>query len=152
MKIKWGGFVGMGIMAALLASTVPVEASVVESRVYFWGTLRNTASKQSLRGVFRGNGEFGLLDLDVKLSGTVLSQPSTRTPEKTLLGKYPVEVSLRVGKSGISASKSFGTNVRVYRRSISVPKVGKIILSRSINPRKKGPQRISGRGNLRYNF
>ncbi len=140
----------MAVMAGGVCNEV--IADDMTARVYFDGSLINRPTKQSIRGTFRGNGEFGVLNLDAQLSGTLLSQVGTRLPENTLLGKYPVEVDLRVGKSGISASDSFGTNVEVFRRRIKISKVGSITLVRPINPTKSGRQRFRGKGTLSYNF
>ncbi|MBU6179702.1 MAG: hypothetical protein KGR69_08545 [Verrucomicrobia bacterium] len=129
-----------------------VMADDITARVFAEGSLVNRPTKQAIRATFRGNGEFGDLNLDAQLSGTVLSQPGTRLPESDLLGGYPVEVDLRVGKSGISVSDSFGTNVEVFRRRIKISRVGWISLVRPIDPRKSGRQRFRGEGLLRYNF
>jgi hypothetical protein len=129
-----------------------VIADDISARVYCEGSLVNRSSKQAIRATFRGNGEFGVLNLDAQLSGTLLSQPGTRLPERNLLGKYPVEVDLRVGKSGISVSDSFGTNVEVFRRRIKISEVGSIALVRPINPTKSGRQRFRGKGVLSYDF
>jgi hypothetical protein len=127
-------------------------ADDITARVFCEGSLVNRSAKQSIRASFRGNGEFGVLNLDAQLSGTLLSQPDTRLPERNLLGEYPVEVDLRVGKSGISVSDSFGTNVEVFRRRIKISKVGSITLARPINPTKTGRQRFRGKGVLGYDF
>jgi hypothetical protein len=129
-----------------------VMADDITARVFAEGSLVNRATKQAIRATFRGNGEFGVLNLDAQLSGTLLSQPGTRLPERNLLGKYPVEVDLRVGKSGISVSDSFGTNVEVFRRRIKISKVGSLTLVRPINPTKSGRQRFRGKGVLSYDF
>jgi len=142
------------IMATAMVSLAGggARAEEVTAKVSFQGTLRNAVTKQSLRGNFNGRGEYGRFDLDVDLSGSVLSQPDTRLPERVLYGKYPVEIDLRVGKSGISASDSFKTNIEVRRRSIMVNNVGTIRLARPINPTRSGAQRIRGKGTLRYDF
>lgn len=127
-------------------------ADDISAKVFFEGSLINRPTKQAIRGSFKGNGEFGALNLDAQLSGTMVSQTDTRLPENNLLGKYPVEVDLRVGKSGISVSDSFGTNVEVFRRRIKISKVGSIALVRPINPTKSGRQRFRGKGVLSYNF
>lgn len=141
----------------LLAALLPLAggfalADEVVAKVYFNGSLRNRPSKQSIQGSFRGTGEYGRFDLKVDLSGTVQSQPNTRKPERNLVGKYPVKIRLRVSKSGISASDSFGANVHVRRRSIRVSDVGTIRLNRPIHRTKQGWQRVSGQGTLRYHF
>ncbi len=127
-------------------------ADDITARVFAEGSLVNRSAKQAIRATFRGNGEFGILNLDAQLSGTLLSQPGTRLPESNLLGTYPVEVDLRVGKSGISVSDSFGTNVEVFRRRIKISQVGSITLVRPINPTKSGRQRFRGKGVLSYDF
>lgn len=127
-------------------------ADDITAFVFCDGWLINQPTRQSIRASFRGNGEFGFLNLDAELSGTVISQPQTRLPQRNLFGKYPVEVDLRVGRSGISASDSFGANVEVFRRRIKISRVGWITLSKSINPTKAGRQRVRGKGFLSYNF
>jgi len=146
----------MAFMAAVLATGCltggRAEASDISARVFFSGTLINLPAKQAIRGTFRGNGEFGPLNLDAELSGFVLSQVETRLPERNLFGKYPVEIDLRVGKSGLSVSDSFGTNVEVFRRRIKLGKIGSIVLNRPVHPTRAGRQRLRGTGTLRYDF
>lgn len=150
--MKTPSLVGFLFAALLPLSGGTASADEVVARVNFSGTLNNRPTKQALRGNFRGKGEYGRLDLSVDLKGTIQSQPNTREPERNLIGTYPVKVDLRVSKSGIGGSKSFGTNVHVRRRSILVSNVGTIRLNRPIKPTKAGVQRISGKGTLRYDF
>lgn len=152
MKTPSLSLVGFLFAALMPLSGGTVSADEVVAKVNFNGTLNNRPTKQSIRGKFRGKGEYGRFDLNVDLSGTVLSQPNTRTPQRNLMGKYPVEIDLRVSKSGIAASDSFGANVHVRRRSIRVSDVGTIHLNRPIRPTKLGVQRVSGKGTLRYDF
>lgn len=140
------------VMVAMGGIGGSAVADDITAFVFCDGWLFNHSSRQSIRSSFRGTGEFGFLDLDAELSGTVVSQPQTRLPQKNLYGKYPVKVDLRVGRSGISASDSFGANVEVFRRRIKISRVGWITLSRPINPTKSGRQRFSGKGFLAYNF
>ncbi len=150
--MKTPSLVGFLFAALLPLSGGMVSADEVVAKVNFSGTLNNRPTKQAIRGNFRGKGEYGRFDLSVDLKGTVRSQPNTRQPERNLIGKYPVEIDLRVSKSGIGASDSFGANVHVRRRSIRVSNVGTIYLNRPIKQTKSGVQRISGKGTLRYRF
>ena len=140
------------VLVAMGGMSGSAVADDITAFVFCNGWLSNQPSRQSIQATFRGTGEFGFLNLDAELSGTVVSQPQTRIPQKNLYGKYPVNVDLRVGRSGISASDSFGANVEVFRRRIKISKVGWITLSRPINPTKSGRQRVSGKGFLAYNF
>src|SRR5690606_23532206 len=99
-------FSPVGILCAALLPLAGGSASADEvvARVKFDGTLNNRPSKQTIQGSFKGRGEYGRFDLDVDLNGNVRSKPNTRKPEKNVLGKYPVEIKLRVSKSGVSVS------------------------------------------------
>ncbi len=140
-------------LAGLVAFGGPqIRADEVIAKVNLNGNLINRATKQSFRGTFRGTGEYTRIDLDVNVRGTVLSQPNTRDPRPTLMGRYPVEVDMRAFRSGVSLSESFNTNLVVMRKRIRVSDVGTIFLDRPVNPRKVGYQRVRGRGTLRYDF
>jgi hypothetical protein len=65
---------------------------------------------------------------------------------------YPVEIVLKVSKSGVNVSDSFTTDIKVSRRWITFGEYGSIRLVRPIDPRKIGRQRVRGSGILKYDF
>lgn len=150
MKKLW--MTKVGLAALLLAGVVEAGADDLVARIGFIGSIYNNRERQALTGTIGGNGEYGDLNLEVALRGTMTSEVGTRVPEKRLTGRYPVEIVLKVSKSGVSASDSFTTNVTVRRRAIIFGKYGSVKLVRAIDPREIGRQRIRGTGILRYNF
>jgi hypothetical protein len=129
-----------------------MQADDIKAKVDFKGSLFNSSTRQAIHGSFTGKGEYGPFDNEGKFTGNVTSPVGTRTPENRLTGRYPVRISVRVAASGASASDSFDSTVVVRRRSIFNEEVGTIKLRRPINPKKKGRQRISGSGVLKYDF
>jgi len=150
--MKNRSFLGVVIASFALCFVPLLPAEEVTATVYVNGYIANWPTRQTVYGAFYGVGEYGPFDLDVALSGTVRSQVNTRVAEPTVLGRYPVKVDLRVRKWGRSLSKSFGTNVFVGIRNISISRVGGITLAVPIQPRRAGLQRFRGYGVLRYNF
>ncbi len=144
--------VGILCAAVLPLAGGAAHADEVIARVKFNGTLKNRPSQQTIQGTFKGTGEYGRFDLDVDLNGSVRSQPGTRTPEKNVLGKYPVEINLRLSKSGVSVSDSFGANVHVRGKRIRVSDVGTLRLKRPVKRTKVGTQRLRAEGRLSYHF
>ena len=141
------------VLAALAVVTATSgNADDFKARIYFSGSLYNSAVRQALYGKYHGNGEFDFLNVKGKLSGTVGSQTGTRTPEKGLTGNYPVVIDVKVTRSGASVSRDFNGNVTVRRRAIYFKDHGYVKLYRPINPRKKGRQRVGGIGVFTYNF
>ena len=138
-------------MLTLIAAS-GIQADDIKARVDFTGSLFNSSTRQAIHGSFVGKGEYGPFDNEGKFTGNVTSKPGTRTPENRLTGRYPVRISVRVASSGASASDSFDTTVVVRRRALYNEEVGTIKLRRPINPSKKGRQRISGSGVLKYDF
>lgn len=137
----------------LLIATSSTEADDIKAKVNFKGALFNSTARQALHGRFTGRGEYGPFNTNGKFTGNVSSKPGTRTPEKRLMGRYPVRISVRVASSDrASASDAFDTTVVLRRRSIFNEEVGRIKLRRPINPSKKGRQKISGTGVLKYDF
>jgi len=136
----------------MLIAAGGMQADDIKAKVDFNGSLYNNSTKQAIHGRFVGKGEYGPLDTEGKFSGNVTSDVGTRTPEKGLTGRYPVRITVRVAALGGSASESFSTSLIVRRRSLFNEEVGTIKLRRPINPKKKGRQRISGSGVLKYDF
>jgi hypothetical protein len=137
---------------AMLIAAGGIQAGDIRAKVDFEGSLYNSTTRQAIHGSFVGKGEYGPFDNEGKFTGNVTSSVGTRTPENRLTGRYPVTISVRVAALGGSASDSFDTTVFVRRRSLFNEEVGTIKLRRPIDPSKKGRQRISGSGVLKYNF
>jgi hypothetical protein len=141
---------GLAMLALIAASGI--QADDIKAKVYFTGSLFNGSTSQAIHGSFVGKGEYGPFNNEGKFTGNVTSKPGTRTPESRLTGRYPVSISVRVAALGASASDSFDTTLVVRRRSLFNEEVGAIKLRRAIDPSKKGRQRISGSGVLKYDF
>jgi hypothetical protein len=137
---------------AMLIAASGMQADDIKAKVDFKGSLFNSSTRQAIHGSFAGKGEYGPFDTEGKFSGNVTSDVGTRTPESRLTGRYPVSITVRVPVIGGSFSDSFSTSLIVRRRSIFNEEVGTIKLRRPINPKKKGRQRISGSGVLKYDF
>lgn len=142
----------IGLVALLLAGVAKAGADDLVANIGFIGSIYNNKARQAITGTVGGNGEYGKLNLEVDLRGTMTSEVGTRIPESRLTGKYPVEIVLKVSKSGVNASDSFTTNITVRRRFIQFGEYGSVKLVRAIDPKKIGRQRIRGTGILKYNF
>lgn len=144
------------LLPVVLAGLFLVPASetaaldLVEARVRFNGTLKNMPRRQTVSGFFAGAGELKGIGADATVGGRVLTKAGERAPSPTLLGNYPVEVLVRVKKFGGSVSDTFTTTAQVRKGSIRLGDYGKVTLSRKINPRRPGTQRIRGNAFFRY--
>lgn len=150
MKTQW--MIKVGLAAVALAGVVRADADDLEARISFNGSLQNSPARQAIFGYLNGRGEYGRFNLEVDLKGTLASEDGTRTPEARLTGDYPVAISLRVSKSGVSVSDTFTTDVTLRRRAVIFGEYGKVRLVRPIHPRREGRQRIRGSGILSYDF
>ena len=150
MKKLW--MTKVGLAALLLAGVVDAGADDLVARIGFIGSIYNNQARQALTGTVGGTGEYGKLNLEVDLRGTMTSEVGTRVPEARLTGTYPVESVRKVSKSGVNVSDSFTTNIKVSRRWITFGEYGSIRLVRPIDPRKIGRQRVRGSGILKYDF
>jgi hypothetical protein len=98
MKKLW--MTKVGLAALLLAGVVDAGADDLVARIGFIGSIYNNQARQALTGTVGGTGEYGKLNLEVDLRGTMTSEVGTRVPEARLTGTYPVEIVLKVSKSG----------------------------------------------------
>lgn len=150
MKTQW--MMKVGLAAMVLAGVERAGADDLDARISFSGSVQNSPIRQAVFGYLNGRGEYGKFNLEVDLKGTLASEDGTRTPEPRVTGKYPVEISLRVSKSGVSASDTFTTDVTLRRRALIFSEYGKVRLVKPVNPRREGRQRIRGSGILAYDF
>lgn len=128
------------------------SATEIKAPIQLAGNLYNGRLKQSLSTKVAGKGEYGPLNLDVNLDGTMRTRDSGRPLRGNVLGEYPVEIRLRVSRSGLSVKDTFTTTVKVRRRAIEFGEYGRVALNRPVRPTAKGRQVIRGRGTLRYKF
>jgi hypothetical protein len=128
MKKLW--MTKVGLAALLLAGVVDAGADDLVARIGFIGSIYNNQARQALTGTVGGTGEYGKLNLEVDLRGTMTSEVGTRVPEARLTGTYPVEIVLKVSKSGVSVSDSFTTDIKVSRRWITFGEYGSAQRSR----------------------
>lgn len=124
------------------------SAGDVTATVTVTGKLFNSSSRQHIQASFRGSGVHSSTGESANVDGVVSSPPTTRLPQRKVLGDYTVDVSARVRYRGLSFSESTATTVNVRRKRVIVGGFGKINLTRPLNSRKKNRQNFRGSGRI----
>lgn len=152
--MKFPRLLTLAFSAALFTPSGNAKAddSSIVAPIRLTGYLYSTSVRQYLSAHVLGEAEYGPLNLEVRLDGRIVSENRGRTPERNVFGDYPVEINLKLSRSGVNVSDDFRTNVQVRRRAIVFGEYGKVKLKRPLRPKHNGRQQLRGSGILRYDF